>query len=427
MPHELTLPELFFRIALIPLGALLFGNLTERIRQPRVLGEILFGILLGPSLFHFVDPHTPVLHLLSEIGVALLLFEIGLDTDLYAFLRSAQASFVVATVGVVTPFALGFFGILLSHELAGFPPQEGGLLHLVAIFTGATLTATSVGITARILKELQKLQTREARIILGAAVIDDVLGIIVLAVVSGLAASYARGISLEEALSLSAIARIVLLAMGFPVVSILLGLALLKLLKRFAPNLKIETHILPFSLSLVMAALATLSGSAGIIGSFAAGLVLGMLPPRQHFLEGIHPLTRIFTPFFFVIVGATLDLHALFQSLEGLVLGALLLLVGIAGKLVSGFVVRGTWLEKLQVGVGMVPRGEVGLICAQVGVQAGLLSPELFGAVMIVVMGSTLLTPPVLKFVFREEDRRKQQAQEDMGKEEKARKVKSKE
>lgn len=404
--HTLSTPHLFLLIALIPVGARLFGALSQRFQQPPVLGEILFGIFLGPSLTHIVDPHTPILHLFSEIGVALLLFEIGLETDLYAFLRSARLSFIVAMIGVIAPFLLGYAAILFTHALTGFPPQEDGFLQLVGIFTGATLTATSVGITARILKELHSLQTREARIILGAAVIDDVLGIIVLAIVTTLATSFSRGVPLEQALSFVGILYTLILAMGFPVVSLAVGQLLLKVLRRYFPQLKMETVVLPFAISLAMAALASLSGSAGIIGSFAAGLVLGLLPPRLQFIEGMHTVGKIFTPFFFVLVGATLDIHALFQSEIALVFGFVLLLLAIGGKLVSGVVVRGGALPKIRVGVGMVPRGEVGLICAQKGIESGLLSPELFGAVMIVVMGSTLITPPFLKALFTPAERR---------------------
>jgi Kef-type K+ transport system membrane component KefB len=396
----LSIPHLFLLIALIPVGARVFGALFERIKQPPVLGEILFGILIGPSLLNLVDPHTSELHLFSEIGVALLLFVIGLETDLYAFLRSARMSFVVGTIGLVLPFLFGYGGILASHRILQFPAGEDHLIKLIAIFTGATLTATSVGITARILKELHSLQTREARIILGAAVIDDLLGIIVLTIVSSLALSFARGVPVEEALSVSSLLTTFLLALGFPAVSILIGLFGLKLMNRFAPGLKLETVALPFAISLAMAALATLSGSAGIIGSFAAGLVLGLLPPRKEILHGAETIGKIFTPFFFVLVGATLDLNALFTSGNGLVVGGILLLLAILGKLLSGVVVRGGILPKIRVGIGMVPRGEVGLICAQKGVEAGLLSPELFGAVMIVVMGSTLITPPLLQWVF---------------------------
>ena len=387
----------------ILLFAKVFGEGAERIGQPAVLGELVAGLVLGGSVLGIV-PTTgamgEIIHLLAEVGVAILLFEIGLETDLKEMFRVGPASTGVALAGVVTPFALGFGYWFLLDPSPGARPENISLL-MAAIFIGATLTATSVGITARVLTDLKVMHRSESRIIIGAAVIDDVLGLVILAVVSGLAAG--------AAVTVLSVTQTLVVAVGFLVVAVIVGNLVAPRLFGLVDRMSVRGVLLvsAFAFALLFAALADKAGSAMIIGSFAAGIVLSSTNQFDLIVERIEPVADIFTPIFFVSVGAAVNVN-LFNPFSEVFnasviwVGFALIVVAVVGKLVSGYVV-GWGAEKLNhlaIGVGMVPRGEVGLIFADIGLRAGIMSNETFSAVLIMVIVTTFIAPPLLKVVF---------------------------
>ncbi len=397
--HDLPIATLLLSLAAILLGAKLFGDLAERIGQPAVLGELVAGVLLGPSLLGIIPadgPLSDVLHLVAELGVILLLFEIGLETDLREMFRVGPAALAVAFVGVAVPFALGY--LYWTGGGPGVPVDSGST---AAIFVGATLTATSVGITARVLSDLGRMRTREARIVLGAAVIDDVLGLVILTVVSGLAAG--------GAISALGIARVLGLAVGFLVVAVVLGRLIAPRLFQIAERMRVRGVLVATAVAVAfgLAGLADVAGSAHILGAFAAGLILSGTHQFDTIERELKPVASIFAPVFFVVVGASVDLRLLDPSREGagglLLLTLLLSVLAIAGKVVAGWAAPWERYRRLVVGVGMEPRGEVGLIFANLGLRGGVINDAVFSALLFVVMISTFVAPPALKALFSRE------------------------
>jgi len=396
--HDLSIPTLFLVLAAILVAAKLLGELAERFGQPAVLGELVAGVLLGSSVLGIVPTDgigAEIIHLLAELGVVLLLFEIGLETDLKEMFRVGPASLAVAAVGVVLPFALGFaYWAYLPHAASGGASD----LTVSAIFIGATLTATSVGITARVLSDLGQMRTQEAKIIIGAAIIDDVLGLVILTVVSGLAA----GASVDAL----GIVRVFAVAVGFLVVAVLVGRFAAPKLFDLVVRMRVRYVLLVFAIAfaLGLAATAALVGSALIIGAFAAGVILSGTNQFDTIEHEVRPVASIFTPIFFVSVGASVNLGLLNPAREGatgiLGVAAALTALAIAGKLAAGWAAPWVKFRRLVVGVGMVPRGEVGLIFADIGRRAGVLNEAVFGAVLLMVMATTFVAPPGLKILF---------------------------
>ena len=398
-------PHFFLVFAAILVAAKLFGELAERIGQPAVLGELVAGVLLGSSVLGIIPAEggmVEIITLLAEVGVAVLLFEIGLETDLKEMGRVGGSAFAVAIVGVAVPFALGFlFWYLVDPQIGGAAELAGVSPTMIAIFVGATLTATSVGITARVLTDLGQMHTREARVIIGAAVVDDVLGLVILAIVTGLAAG--------AALSLFSIATTFVIAAGFLVVAVIVGNLIAPRLFGLIDTMQVRGVLLvsAFSFALVFAALAGLAGSAMIIGAFAAGIVLSSTNQFDVITERVKPVADIFTPIFFVSVGAGVDVGLVLPwsetfDLNVLLVGGALLVIAVIGKVVSGYVVG--WgrdkLSHIAIGVGMIPRGEVGLIFAHIGMTSGILTPAVYSAILIMVIFTTFLAPPLLKPAF---------------------------
>lgn len=390
-------------LAIILLAAKFGGDLAVRVHQPAVLGELLMGVVLGNvSLLglHVFEPMATneFIDMFSRVGVIILLFEVGLESTVAQMLKVGVAALLVALLGIVTPFALGY-------GVARWLLPEQSIY--VALFIAATLTATSVGITARVLKDLEKSQTPEARIILGAAVIDDVLGLVILAVVTGVIGAADQG----GELALSDVALTLGKALGFLVGSLVLGLWLSPRLFRFASLLRARMVLLAFSLSVCfgLAWLADFIGLAPIVGAFAAGLILeevhyeDLKDKEHHTLESlIHPISYFLVPVFFVLMGMRTELQA-FLAPGVLTLAGLLSVVAVAGKLVAGLGARGPGLNRLAIGVGMVPRGEVGLIFASIGSQLTVkgekvIDGNVFSAVVVMVILTTMVTPPVLKW-----------------------------
>ena len=399
MPFPVSEPAQFLGLIVVMLGtAKLLGAAAERLGQPSVLGELLAGVLVGA--LGLVNPndhkdHVQVaLHLMAEAGVVLLLFQIGLETDLAKLLQVGGASLVVAAVGVVAPFVLGY-GVCW---MLGLDAQ-------VSLLVAAALTATSVGITGRILGDLGRLDEPESRIILGAAVIDDVVGLIILTVVSGVVEG--------GGVTPLGVARVAGTAFGFLLGTLALGLFVVPpLVRLIAARTRVLVKALPILgllLAFGLAYLADLLGSAMIMGAFAAGLVLARTPQVKDIEHGVAPLGHFFVPLFFASVGAAVEFRALADSWT-LMVGGVLIVVAIAGKMAAGYAPFWFRGNKTVIGVGMVPRGEVGLIFAQVGVQSlrpgpegapePLLNPKLFGAVALMVLVTTFLAPLLLKRLF---------------------------
>ncbi|HET8773063.1 MAG TPA: cation:proton antiporter [Thermoanaerobaculia bacterium] len=390
----MAIAELLIALLAIFAAAKLFGELAERIGQPAVLGEMAGGIVIGVSGLRLIDAHDPVLHVLAELGVILLLFLIGLETDLQRLLSVGGPAATVAAVGMALPFAAGF-GV---GSWLGYPAT-------VSVFLGAALTATSVGITARVLSDLGHLKSDESQVILGAAVVDDILGLVLLTVISAVAAG--------ETMTVPGVARIVAIAFGFVVLAVIAGSLLAPRLIALVARVRVGKALFFASIMFAfgLAYLADLAGSALIIGAFAAGLVLAKTDRGRDIEHEVYDVAQFFIPIFFVSVGAAVDLEALspFDAATRpfFIVGMLLTLVAIVGKILAGYAAFGRPLRKLVIGVGMVPRGEVGLIFAQLGLSAGLLSAGLYSSVALMVMITTFVAPPALRSLLaraRKED-----------------------
>jgi Kef-type K+ transport system membrane component KefB len=403
MPHIDPVASIVGGLALMLVAAKLGGELAIRAKQPAVLGELIAGIVLGNlsfggvPAFHSLATNEPI-EIIAGIGALILLFEVGIESTVGQMLKVGLTSFLVAVLGVVLPFALGW------AVSAWLLPSASPYVHA---FIGATLTATSVGITARVLQDLGASRTPEARIILGAAVIDDVLGLVILGAVSGVIAAAAQ----SAAFSVWSIARIAAAAMIFLVGALLLGIYAAPRLFALASLLQGRGVLLTLSLSFcfVMAWTSSLIGLAPIVGAFAAGLVLEDVHFKDFMSRGersledlIRPISDAFVPIFFVLMGLRTDLGA-FISGGSLELAAALIVVAIIGKQACALGVTLPGVNRLAVGIGMIPRGEVGLIFANVG--AGLMldgvpviGPSIFSAVVVMVIVTTLVTPPALKW-----------------------------
>lgn len=383
MDHTHVSQFLGMLVALLAM-AKLGGMAAQWMGQPAVLGELIGGIMAGPSALRWVDPHHQALQLLAELGVLILLFAIGLETDLTELVRVGVTSMTVAVVGVILPFTLGY-AACLALGLSGLRP----------IMAAATLTATSVGITARVLSDLGYLRSEEGRIILGAALIDDVLGLLLLTIVEGIT----EGHGVSTSMVLAAACR----AVGFIAVATLVGRWVVPRLFRLAQRIQLPGTITVFAviLALSMAWLADRCGSAMILGAFGAGLLLSGVPHVHEIERGIAGIGHFLIPVFFVSVGASLDLGALNpMQPEGrfaLVAGGVLIVVGIIGKLLAGYAPFWFRGNRTIVGVGMIPRGEVGLIFARIGLASHVFDAGLFGAVTLMVIVTTLVVPPCLK------------------------------
>jgi len=394
----LDVARFFLVLSAILLAAKIFGELAERIGQPAVLGELVAGVLLGGSALGVVPTggvEAELIHVLAELGVLLLLFEIGLETDLKEMFRVGTSALAVAVVGIVLPFAFGY----LFWRYAPHAGSGSADLVTAAIFIGATLTATSVGITARVLSDIGRMNTPEARIIIGAAVIDDVLGLVILSVVSGVAAG--------AAVTFFGIMRTLGVAVGFLVVAVMVGRFVAPRLFDVIVRMRVRYVLVVASIAfaLGLAAVAGMAGSALIIGAFAAGLILSGTNQFDTIEHEVRPVASIFTPIFFVSVGSSVNLALLNPSTPAaratlLIAGALILLA-VIGKVAAGWAAPWTRFRSLVVGVGMVPRGEVGLIFADIGRRSGVLGEEVFGAVLLMVMVTTFIAPPALKALFR--------------------------
>lgn len=379
--------QLLLVLAAVLLTTRALSALAEKFRQPAILGELVGGVLLGASALGILDPGEPAIRTLAQLGLLILLFEIGLATDLRALGKVGGTAAVIAVAGVVLPFAFGY-AALIAIGIDRFP----------AIVCAATLTATSIGISTRVLAELGFLPTREGRVVLGAAVLDAIIGLVILSVIG----VFAAGANVTA----MGIIRASALAFGFVVVALLVGSLVVPPLFRAAKQLRSPTTIAVMGLVLAfaLAALAGLLGSAVIVGAFVAGVLLNRIQQRDDILGFAAPIGSFLTPIFFASVGASVDLRALVEP-RTILITVVLLAAGVAGKLIAAYIP--VWFKgnKALIGVAMLPRGEVELIVAQTGLAIGALDASLFGAITLMVLLTTLLSPPLIQAVARRDTR----------------------
>lgn len=415
--HGLS-PTVLFGVAVILLFASFFSEIFEKFGQPSVLGEIVAGIFLG-NLILIGFPYAEslktnvVIEALAQIGVIVLLFEVGLETNLREMIKVGGLSLVVAIVGVITPFALGTLVAIF------FIPSGATMTH---IFIGAMVTATSIGITARVLRDLGHIHRQESQIILGAAVIDDILALLVLGVVQGAAVAAARGAELDMTVYLLVGVK----AMAFLIGAILIGQFVMPRIFKTFSTFESKGFVIGLSLAIcfISAYVATQVGLAAIIGGFAAGLILDevhfrhFMDHQKHHLEDfLAPITALLAPIFFVFIGLKVNLTA-FGKPAILGFAAALTAAAVIGKLSCSLVITRRNVNRLAVGFGMVPLGEVVLFFASVGAGLTLLnirgvpepivSPDTFSVIVILVMITTLIAPPFLKWTLGEDPHRTQ-------------------
>lgn len=422
---SLVLAGVLLSLITIFIAAKVGGELCARLNLPSVLGELVGGVVVGISALHLIVfpeganiPHSALMDLvqmtagldpegmlqvfsgesealsvLAELGVIILLFEIGLESDLKELIRVGPQAAVVAIVGVLVPFVAGTAGLIVFFGIGTIP----------AVFAGAALTATSIGITAKVLAEMQQLSSREGQIIIGAAVLDDVLGIIVLAVVASLAKT--------GEIEIANVIYLVLGAAAFLIGSILIGRLLSPMFVSLVDQLQTRGQLIISSLifAFVLSYIAAAIQLETILGAFAAGLILAETSKRKELEEQITPIADMLVPVFFVTVGARTDISVLNPMVaanrEGLIIASFLVVVAIIGKTITGFAVFGQpGINRLAVGFGMIPRGEVGLVFAGVGAASGVLSESLDAAIIVMVIVTTFIAPPLLRLVFDQDD-----------------------
>ncbi|MFN3479450.1 MAG: cation:proton antiporter [Thermodesulfovibrionales bacterium] len=394
--------DFFLKLLVILISAKFFAEVFAFLRLPSVLGEVIAGIIIGPSLLGIIVPDA-TFYLLAEIGILLLLFEVGLETDVGQLVRVGIQSSLVAATGVLLPALAGFW---ISSHVFNLP-------FVVSLFIGGTLVATSIGITVRVLVDLKKHQTKTAKIVLGAAVLDDVVGVVILALLYDFAVKGEINI-INTAKVLGFIAIFLLIA---PVITKLFVPLISKLSSSSRTKGMVPTIII--SVILILAVISHEVGAPEILGSFAAGIALARrfffplgatIDHYSHGLaekieENMKPIIDLFVPVFFVVVGASINLKAIdFTSSSFWQFAGLLTVGAIIAKMLSGVWVKGGVRTKLSTGVAMIPRGEVGLIFAEVGKKGGIFDDTIYAVIVFVVALTTLFAPLLLRFVMRGEE-----------------------
>ena len=379
--------HLLLVLAAVLLATRALSALAEKLGQAAILGELAAGVLLGASALGILDPNEPAIHMLAQLGLLILLFEIGLATDLHSLAKVGGTATVIAVVGVVLPFVFGYVALAAM-----------GIVGIAAVVCAAALTATSIGISTRVLAELGFLQTKEGRVVLGAVVLDDIMGLVILSII----ATFAAGVDVTTL----GIVRTSAFAIGFVVIALLVGGFVVPPLFRAAKRLRSPTTIAVLGLifAFSLAAAAGLLGSAIIVGAFVAGVVLNGIQQRDEVQGFAAPIGTLLTPVFFASVGASVDLRALIEP-RTLLITVVLLAAGAVGKLIAAYVPIWFKGNKALIGTAMLPRGEVELIVAQTGLAIGALDASLFGAITLMVLLTTLLSPPLIQAVARRDPR----------------------
>jgi Na+:H+ antiporter len=390
MQEVIEIHVLLMQIAAILLSARIFGEVALRLKAPPIIGELCAGIILGPSLFGWITPNE-VLTFLAEIGIILLLFEVGLETDLERLVKAGPQAVIVAIAGFVLPFALG---AACSYWLFG-------LSELVSLFIGGTLTATSIGITIRILSDVGRHRALEGQIVLGAAVIDDLLGVFLLAVL--------YEFTMDGSVTVANTGQIFLYVGSFFVLAPVAAKILSPLFKRYHDysNLPGMIPIVLVSIVLIFASLAHSIGAPHLLGGFVAGIALSRrfflpfgaaLNLGVEFTQSVHdqmrPIIQLFTPIFFVVVGLSLDFSAIDWSSPFIwTFSVLMGLIAIMGKLLGPWLIDVSNPMRIAIGMAMVPRGEVGLVFAELGRAAGVFDAAVYAGVVLVIAYTTLVSP----------------------------------
>lgn len=361
--------------------------LAVKLGQPAILGELLGGVILGASLLGILDPGDLAIKTLAELGLLILLFEIGLETDLRALTRVGGTAVIIAVIGVILPFVFGYLALTAM-----------GVNRLAAIVCSAALTATSIGVSTRVLADLGFLQTKEGRVVLGTAVLDDIIGLVLLSVIG----SFAAG----TAITAAGVTRTSVVAFGFVAVAIAVGSFVIPPLFRALHRLRSPTTIAVVGLSFafLLAALAGMLGSAIIVGGFVAGVLLNRIDQCDDVRRSAAAMGSLLTPIFFASVGASVDIRALAQP-RTLLITVVLLVAGAVGKILAAYVPWWFKGNKALIGMAILPRGEVELIVAQTGLAIGALDVSLFGAITLMVLLTTLISPPLIQAVARRDPR----------------------
>lgn len=395
--------EFFLKLLLIIISAKFFAEVFTYLHLPSVLGEVIAGIIIGPSLLGFIEPDA-TFHLLAEIGILLLLFEVGLETDVGQIIKVGIQSTLVAITGVVIPAVFGFW---VSYNWFALPL-------ISSLFVGGTIVATSIGITVRVLTDLNKQNTGVSKIVLGAAVLDDVIGVVVLAVLYDFA--------VKGTVNIMDTARILLFITVFLIFAPVIAKMFVPIMAKLSSVSKTKGMIPALIVSLILG-LAVISHKVGapeILGSFAAGIAL----TRRFFLplgstiehysheiaekieESMKPIIELFVPVFFVMVGASIDFRVIDITSDAFWgFAGILTVIAIITKMTSGLWVRGGWNRKLSTGIAMVPRGEVGLIFAEVGKRNKIFDEATYAVIIFVVAFTTLFAPLALKYVMKDDDK----------------------
>ena len=371
------------KLSVVLIAAELGGYICRKLKQPTVLGQLIMGIIIGPSLLGLVQ-NTETLNHLSELGVILLMFIAGLETDLDELMESGRSSTMIAIGGILLPLVLG----IMTAMAFGRTIIEG-------FFIGVILTATSVSISVETLREIDRLKTKQGTAILGAAVIDDVIGIILLTLATGFMRPGGGG---------GAVFMVMLKVIGFFAFSFGCGLFIIRFSKRFFKTRHIsgKVAIVALVFCLMMSFLSEEMGVASITGAYIAGIIISATPFRHKVSSSIQQLSYLLlTPIFFVVIGMKVDFFHLFGDWA---FGTALLIAAVIGKLVgcgsfagmSGFSNK----DSLQIGIGMIPRGEVALIVTNIGLNLKLIPQSVFAAIVFMILATTMLTPPVLKLSF---------------------------
>lgn len=385
----------FLQLLLVVFSARLLGELAAKIHIPAVLGEMLAGVFIGPSLLNWIAPSS-LLNILAEIGVVLLLFEVGVETDISKLQSAGKKSLIVAIFGVIFPFVLGFVLSSLYFQLS----------LLVSFFIASTLTATSIGITLRVFKDYKQQNNLASHIVTGAAVLDDIIGIILLSLVYEFATL--------GTISLSNLGKLLLSIFLFLLLSPFVARGISYIIKKWEEKSDIPGLLSTMTISLILFAayIAHLVGAPALLGGFAAGVALSKRfffsfqgsEELSHRVElSMKPIVHLFSPIFFVSIGLSLDLTSVFgNSMHFWFLTIALSLAAIAGKLLCGLIlIKDTYKTRWTVGCAMIPRGEVGLIFASVGLSTQVLSQELYTMLILLIAITTLLPPFFLRFLFK--------------------------
>jgi len=389
--------DFFLNLLIILLSARLFAELATRLKSPAVIGELFAGVVLGPSLFGWIEA-TEAIRLMAGIGIILLLFEVGLETDVKRLVKTGVQSIIVAVAGFILPLLFGFG---LSYGFFELPLLE-------SLFIGGTLTATSIGITVRVLSDLKRQHSKEGQIVLGAAVLDDVMGVVLLALLYEY--SIGGGVSLINT------GKVLVFVVAFFVLAPMAAKLMSVVIKRFDESSEIPGLIPTTIVSLVLffAWLAHSIGAPELLGGFAAGLALsrrfflplGMaLHADEAFAECIEiqmkPIVQLFTPIFFVMVGLSLNLREIDWSSSFIwIFSSSLLVTAIAGKMIGALLLKEKWSTRWMIGTAMIPRGEVGLIFAELGRESNIFNNEIYAGMVIVIALTTILPPFVMKWYY---------------------------